>query len=41
MLIGDRQAKSMENLRHKRNRRVAGTIRQKVFQEREHLISIT
>jgi len=41
MLIGDRQAKSMEELRHKRNRPVAGTIRQKVFQEKEHLISIT
>lgn len=40
-LIGDRQAKSMQKLRHNRNRPMADTIRQKVFQEKEHLISIS
>jgi hypothetical protein len=42
MLIGDRQVKKYAKAeRLKRNRPMAGTIHQKVFQEKEHLISIS
>lgn len=41
MLIGDRRAKSVQKLGLKRNRPMAWTIRQKVFQEKEHLISMS